>query len=80
MNKEWNNCIGLFHLSIFLSIHKQYVKLKHFLMLVKRANSKAPLLDHVAYDELKLYALTFGNTETINIVNRWFYDSNEKFL
>ena len=49
-------------------------------MLVKRANSKAPLLDHVAYDELKLYALTFGNTETIDIVNRWFYDSNEKFL
>ena len=39
-------------------------------MLVKGANSKASLLDHVAYDGLKLYASTFGNTKKIDIVNR----------
>ena len=79
MNKLWNNCIDLFHLLIFLSIRNQYVKLENVLILVKRANSQAPLRDHVAYNELKLYALIFGNTETIDIVNRWFYNSNYIF-
>ena len=44
--------------------------MENVLILVKRANSQAPLRDHVAYNELKLYALIFGNTETIDIVNR----------